>query len=158
MARLSDVGRRTSFALLVVLTACGGNGSAVTPTPAGPTGFTLPGPWTLETVASSSCSNFPENARKRSYYVSIYQTGYDTIVMNVRVNGALTTLMSPSYSGLVINDHLRLVDDSADGKLVIDGMFKGSVGPSRIAGVLNGTFSTDTVDCTATNHGITFTR
>jgi hypothetical protein len=146
------------FALLLVLSACGGNGSAVTPTPA-PTynGFTLPGPWTLETSVSASCSGFPENAKKRSYYVSIYQTGYDTIQMNVRVNGALVLLMSPSYSGLRINDHLRLVDNS-DGKLAIDGTFEGSVSASRIAGLLDGTFSTDTVDCTASNHGIVFTR
>lgn len=150
--------RRTLLAVLLASSACGGNGSAVTPTPAGPTGFTLPGPWTLQTFVSSSCSDFPENARNRSYYVSIYQTGYDTIQMNVRVNGVLTTLMSPSYSGLMINDHLRLVDNSDSGRLVIDGTFKGSVGPSRIAGLLNGTFSTDTVDCTASNHGITFTR
>jgi hypothetical protein len=151
--------RRGSWALLLVVSACGGNGSAVTPTPA-PTnnGFTLPGPWTLETSVSASCSGFPENARKRSYYVSIYQTGYDTILMNVRVNGALVTLMAPSYSGLRINDHLRLVDNADSGKLVIDGTFKGSVSSSRIAGLLDGTFSTDTVDCTASNHGIVFTR
>jgi hypothetical protein len=149
--------RQTLLALLLVLSACGGNGSAVTPTPAGPTGFTLPGPWTLETSVSASCSGFPESAKKRSYYVSIYQTGYDTISMTVRVNGALVPLMSPSYSGLRINDHLRLVDNS-DGKLVIDGTFKGSVGPSRIAGLLDGTFSTNTVDCTASDHGIAFTR
>jgi len=90
--------------------------------------------------------------------VSIYQTGYDTIQMNVRINGFLTPLMSPSYSGLVINDHLRLVDNSDSGKLVIDGTFKGSVSESRIGGLLNGTFSTDTVDCTASDHGIAFTR
>jgi hypothetical protein len=150
--------RRTLPALLLVLSACGGNGSAVTPTPAGPTGFTLPGPWALETSVSASCSDFPENAKKRSYDVSIYQTGYDTIQMNVRVNGALVPLMSPSYSGLKINDHLRLVDNSGSGKLVIDGTFKGSVSSSRIAGLLDGTFSTDRVDCAASDHGIVFTR
>ena len=90
--------------------------------------------------------------------MSIYQTGYDTIQMNVRINGVLTSLMSPSYSGLRINDHLRLVDNSDSGTLVIDGTFKGSVSASRIAGLLDGTFSTDTVDCAASNHGITFTR
>ena len=149
--------RRTLLALLLVLSACGGNGSAVTPT-SPYNGYTLPGPWTLETSVSASCSAFPENAKKRSYYVSIYQTGYDTIQMNVRINGFLTPLMSPSYSGLVINDHLRLVDNSDSGKLVIDGTFKGSVSESRIGGLLNGTFSTDTVDCTASDHGIAFTR
>jgi hypothetical protein len=103
-------------------------------------------------------ADFPENAKNRSYDVSIYQNGYDTLDMYIRINGFLTPLMSPSYSGLVINDHLRLVDNSDSGKLVIDGAFKGSVTSSRIAGLLDGTFSSGTVNCTASNHGIAFTR
>jgi hypothetical protein len=90
--------------------------------------------------------------------VNVYQTGYDTISMNVSINGVSTQIMTPSYSGLKIQDHLRLVDNSAGGKLVIDGTFTGTVTASRIAGPLNGTFSTDTADCAASNHGITFTR
>ena len=146
-------------ALLLVLSACGGNGSATTPTPYNPNpGFSLPGTWTLQTFAAASCSDFPESAKKRSYLVNIYQTGYDTISMNVAINGVTTLIMTPSYSGLMIEDHMRLVDNSATGKLVIDGTFKGSVSASRIAGLLNGTFTTDTGDCAASNHGITFTR
>jgi hypothetical protein len=78
--------------------------------------------------------------------------------MDVAVNGVLAPLMNPSYSGLKIQDHLRLVDNSVVGGLVIDGTFTGTVSSSRIAGTLNGNFTTATADCVAADHALTFTR
>jgi hypothetical protein len=149
--------RRSCLALLLVVSACSGSSSTPVPTSA-PTGFTLPGPWTLQTVASNSCSGLSADVRSRTYKVSVYQTGYDTISMDVAVNGVLAPLMNPSYSGLKIQDHLRLVDNSIVGGLVIDGTFTGTVSSSRIAGTLNGNFTTATADCVAADHALTFTR
>jgi hypothetical protein len=100
----------------------------------------------------------PADARSHSYAVIIYQTGYDTISMNVSMNNVSTPIMYASYSGLKIQDRLRLVDNAVAGSLVIDGTFTGTVGSNRIAGTLNGNFTTATADCVASNHTLTFTR
>lgn len=149
--------RRATLVLLLTLSACSGNSATPIPYTA-PTGFTLPGPWRLETLASPSCTGLSTDLMSRNYLVSVYQTGYDTISMDVSIGGVLTPLMSPSYSGLKIQDRLRLVDSSVAGGLVIDGTFTGTVTSSRIAGTLNGNFTTATVDCAASDHKLTFTR
>jgi hypothetical protein len=149
--------RRTCLALLVAVSACSGN--TITPVATtGPTGFTLPGSWTLQTLASASCSGLPADVRSRSYLVNIYQTGYDTISMNMTMNGVSKQIMTPSYAGLKIHDQLHLVDSSVAGGFTIDGTFTGTVTSSRIAGTLNGNFTTATADCAASDHTLTFTR
>jgi hypothetical protein len=149
--------RRVTLALLLMVSACAGSTSTEIPNTA-PSGYTLAGPWTLHLVASESCSGLPADAKSRSYDVSIYQTGYDTISMNAFVNRALTPIMAASYAGLKINDKLRIVDDSVAGGLVIDGIFTGRVSSSKIPGTLNGHVTTPTVDCVATDHTANFIR
>jgi hypothetical protein len=149
--------RRTWLALLCFVSACSGS----TSTPIASTaraGYALPGPWTLQAVASDSCSGLSADTKNRSYVVTIYQTGYDTISMNVAISGLTSTIMNASYSGLVINDHLRLVDKSVPGNLVIDGTFNGKVSVSKIAGTLSGNVTTASADCVASDHSLTFTR
>jgi hypothetical protein len=148
--------RRLTFALLVVVSGCSGSTATPLPTSAS-AGFTLPGPWILQAVAADSCAGLSPDARSRSYNVTIYQTGYDTISMNASINGLVTPIMNASYSGLKIQDRLRLVDNSA-ARLVIDGTFTGTVSSARIAGTLDGTFTSATAECSATNHTVTFTR
>jgi hypothetical protein len=150
--------RRTFVALLFVVSACSGSDSTA-PT-AHPPYMSLPGSWSLQTLASDSCSGLPADARSRSYsIINIYQTGYDTISINVALNGVSTPIMNASYSGLKIQDKLRLVDNSAVGRLVIDGTFTSSVvSQDKITGRLNGNFTTATADCVASDHTLTFTR
>ena len=152
--------QRTSVALLFALSACSGNTSTPTSSSASPQGFTLVGAWSLQAVASASCSSLSADARNRTYpTVTIYQTGYDTISINVSANSVSSVIMTPSYYGLKIQDRLRLVDNVVVGGLVIDGMFtSSSVTSTRIAGTLNGNFTTATADCAATDHSLTFTR
>lgn len=149
--------RRICLAVLLLVPACSGNTS--TPiTSTAPSGYSLPGPWTLQVVASDTCSGLSPDIRNRSYIVTIYQTGFDTISMNVAINGVTTPIMNASYSGLKIKDRLRLVDNSVAGNLVIDGTFTGTVSVSKIAGTLSGNVTTAAADCVASDHSLTFTR
>lgn len=152
--------RRTALALLIVLSAC--SGSTSTPTPSGPApGVTLSGAWTLQTLASDSCSGLSADAKSRNYpTVTIYYTGYSTITVTVSVNSVSTTIMTDAdYYGLKMQHPLRFVDNSIAGGFVIDGTFTSSViSQNKISGTLNGHFTTAAVDCVATNHTLTFTR
>ena len=149
--------RRICLAVLLLVPACSGNTS--TPiTSTAPSGYSLPGPWTLQVVASDTCSGLSPDIRNRSYIVTIYQTGFDTISMNVAINGVTTPIMNASYSGLKIKDRLRLVDNSVAGNLVIDGTITGTVSVSKIAGTLSGNVTTAAADCVASDHSLTFTR
>jgi hypothetical protein len=149
------------FLLLVLaLSACSGSNS--TPTSPGPAPqMTLPGGWTLQTVASDRCSGLSADAKSRSCpIVTIYQAGYSTITITVSISNISTPIMNNTdYSGLKIQDRLRLVDNSIAGGLAIDGTFTSSlVSQNKIAGTLNGNFTTATADCAATDHTVTFTR
>jgi hypothetical protein len=152
--------RRTTLALLIVLSAC--SGSTSSPTPAGPAPFvTLSGAWTLQTVASESCSGLSADVKNRNYpTVTIYYTGYSTITVTVSVNNVSTPIMTDAdYYGLRIQHPLRLVDNSIAGGLTVAGTFTSSVvSQNKISGTLNGNVTTATGDCVATNHTITFMR
>jgi hypothetical protein len=149
--------RHATLALLLMVSGCAGSSSTELPSTA-PSGFTLPGPWIMQFAASESCSGLSADAKNRSYSVSIYQTGYDTISMDVSINGVLKPMMAASYAGLKIKDRLQVVDNSVAGSFVIDGTFTGSVTSSRIRGALDGHVTTATVDCVAADHAVTLTR
>jgi len=147
--------RRTVWALLLALSACGSNSNS--PSSLSQTVNIAGENWTLQTHASATCVGLPPEAMSRSYPVTITQDGL-TVQMFVTTSFGRLPMMSTNFIGSKIQDRLVLTDMTNVGLFHMDGTFTSVPTSNTISGALNGILGFQGGECIAVDHSLTFTR
>src|SRR5204863_7204045 len=157
----TTVRQATGIALVIFLSSCGSISN-----PASPSSDFSSGNFSLNIVASASCTALADAGRNRAWKMGLVKEGSTVTGSMQGWSDSATVFSQTTLAGTASGSSLMLagtIFDTVDGCSTT--LCYGAVGTMTatqsghvISGALNGTLTYDLTTCTASDHKVTFTR